>query len=72
MYSNNEPNTSTKSLRNAVDSASLLDDSIVISKNGNVVYNKNLNFRKIIGVTRERVNLRSEPKMSARTDIMIY
>lgn len=71
VYSNNEPNTSTKSLRNAVDSASLLDDSIVISKNGNVVYNKNLNFRKIIGVTRERVNLRSEPKMSARTDIMI-
>lgn len=71
VYSDNEPNTSSKSLREAVNSASLIDDSIVISKNGNIVYNKNLNFRKIIGVTRANVNLRSEPNMSARTEITI-
>lgn len=71
IYSNNEVHSTGKSIREAVKNAYNINNSIVVSKNGNIIYNKNLNYRKIIGVTRTSVNLRSEPRMDARTDLMI-
>lgn len=71
VYASNEQDMNYGSIRDAVKKAYTLDNSIVTSKNGNIIYNKGLNFRKIMGVTTTSVNLRSEPKMSARTDLMI-
>ncbi len=71
VYSRDESNITCDSMREALSKAYSLNNSIVTSKNGNIIYNKNLNFRKIMGVTNTSVNLRSAPKMSARTDIMI-
>ncbi len=71
IYSNNEFYGKGKTIRDSLKIAHSTDNSIVISKNGNIIYNKNMNFRKIIGVTRTAVNLRSHPKMSARTETMI-
>lgn len=71
IYSNNYISNRSKSIHDAVKIAYNLENSIVTSKNGNVIYNKPLNYRKIMGVTRTNVNLRSEPNMSARTDLMI-
>ena len=70
-YSNYKLKNISNSIREAVQNAYTLDNSIVVSKNGNIIYNKSLNFKKIIGVTRTSVNLRSEPRMDARTDLMI-
>lgn len=71
IYSNNNLISKAKNMHEAVKIASEIDNSVVTSKNGNSVYDKSSDYRKIIGVTRTNVNLRSEPEMSARTDIMI-
>lgn len=71
VYSKNNINNNSSTLRESVKIAKNLENSIVTSKYGNVVYNKNANYRKIIGVTRTSVNLRSQPHMSSRTDISI-
>lgn len=71
IYGSNEAIMNYNSIRDAVKNAESLDNSIVVSKNGNIIYNKKLNFRKILGVTNTTVNLRSEPNMGARTDLTI-
>lgn len=71
IYSNNDLMSKTKTIHEATKIANDMNNSLVTSKNGNSIYDKNSNYRKIIGVTRTNVNLRSEPQMNARTDIMI-
>ena len=71
IYSKNNLNNRSNNLREAYKIAKNSENSIVVSKNGNVIYSRNLNYRKIMGVTRASVNLRSEPNISSRTDITI-
>ena len=71
IYSKNNLNNKSSTLREAMKIAKSANNSMVVSKNGNVIYNKDLNYRKIIGVTRTSVNLRSESNIDSRTDITI-
>lgn len=71
IYSNNNFVNKFSTVRESFKSAENLENSMVVSKNGNIIYDKNLNYRKIIGVTRTNVNLRNKPNKSARTNVTI-
>lgn len=71
IYSKNSLVGKSSTIRKAFKTAKDIENSIVISKNGNIIYNKSLNYRKIIGVTRDAVNLRNDSKISSRTDLTI-
>mgnify|MGYP003369108326 FL=1 len=71
IYSGNSLIGKSPTIRDAFKTAKDIENSIVFSKNGNIIYDKSLNYRKIIGVTRTSVNLRNEPNVSSRTDLTI-
>ncbi len=71
VYSNKNFVNKFSTIRESLKSAENLENSMIISKNGNVIYDKNSNYRKIIGVTRTNVNLRNAPNKSSRSNITI-
>ncbi len=71
VYSNKNLINKFPTIRESLKSAENLENSIIISKNGNIIYDKNSNYRKIMGVTRTNVNLRNEANKSSRSNITI-